>query len=64
MTTFWECTLSGLEATGGHGRAHWLVVLAHNIAGKWGATLVCVIPGLFIAGVGVRNLVVQFSGEE
>jgi hypothetical protein len=50
--------ISDLEATGRSGRAHWLIALVYNIAGKWPSVLVIAAMGLFFAGIGIRNLVV------
>ena len=59
---YWYIT--GLETTGGQARVYWLVAIIYNIAGKWGSVLLFVVPGAFVAGVGVRNLIVQLRDND
>lgn len=59
---YWYIT--GLETTGGQARIHWLVAIVYNIAGKWGCVLLFAIPGAFVAGVGIRNLVVEIRNKD
>ena len=59
---YWYFT--DLEATGGQRRVYWLFAILYNIAGKWGTVLLFAIPGVFVAGVGIRNLVVQLRSDD
>jgi hypothetical protein len=56
--------ISDLEATGRGGRAPCLVAVVYNIAGKWGSVLLFVVPGIVIAGVGIRNLITTMRGDD
>jgi hypothetical protein len=56
--------ISDLEATGRAGRAPCLVAVVYNIAGKWGSVLLFVVPGIVIAGVGIRNLITTMRGDD
>jgi len=59
---YWRVT--SLEATGGIMLMHWTMAIIYNIAGKWGGVLLFVIPGLFVIGVGIRNLLVGFRDND
>ena len=56
--------ISDLEATGRGGRAPCIVAIVYNIAGKWGSVLLLALPGVFVTGVGIRNLIVMMSDQD
>ena len=56
--------ISDLEATGRGGRAPCIIAIVYNIAGKWGSVLLLALPGVCVAGIGIRNLIVILRGDD
>jgi hypothetical protein len=63
IAAFMYWYISDLEATGRSGRAPCIIAIVYNIAGKWGSVLLLALPGIFVAGVGIRNLIVIMRGD-
>ena len=58
-----QAQITELE-TMGRARLNVIVALVYGLAGKWGAVLICVAPGLYFAYRGIRSFSEVLTGEK